>query len=36
MYEFLLGRVAEIGLNSVVLDTGSIGYLLLASRQTLG
>ncbi|NQU48434.1 MAG: Holliday junction branch migration protein RuvA [Planctomycetes bacterium] len=36
MYEFLLGRVAEIGMNSVVLDTGSIGYLLLASRQTLG
>ncbi len=36
MYEFLQGRVAEVGTNSVVLATDSVGYLLMASRQTLG
>ena len=36
MYEFLQGRVAEIGVNSVVLATEAIGYRLMASSQTLG
>lgn len=36
MYEFLQGRVAEIGVNSIVLATEVVGYRLMASRQTLG
>ncbi len=35
MYEFLQGRVAEVGVNSVVLATEVVGYRLMASSQTL-
>ncbi len=36
MYEFLKGKVAEVGAGFVVLETEAVGYLVLASQQTLG